>query len=216
LLEGVSVNHHAAKNPHDKFKAFLRGYDVVTKELQDTSAVMHRYHRDGVHMVVVDSNHDNWCMRWLKEHDYRTDPRNAVLFLEAQLEVYKQIQGQNDKFHLVEWAMRKFGCPESAQFLRADESFTICNKQIECGMHGHLGPNGARGTPANLKNVGRKAITMHTHSAGIFGGLYVGGMSANLNMGYNVGCSSWTHSHVFTYPNAKRTVATCYAEKWRA
>jgi hypothetical protein len=216
LLEGVSVNHHAAKSPHDKFKAFLRGYDVVTKELQDTSKVMHRYHRDSVRMIVVDSNHDNWVQRWLREHDYRTDPRNALLFLEAQLEVFRQIEGQNDKFHLVEWAMRKFGCPESVKFLRADESFTICNKQIECGMHGHLGPNGARGTPANLKNVGRKAITGHTHSAGIFNGLYVAGTSTTLRWDYAKGVSSWSQSHVVTYPNGKRSIVTLYAQKWRA
>jgi hypothetical protein len=216
LLEGVSVNHHAAKNPHDKFKAFLRGYDVVTKELQDTSKVMHRYHRDSVRMIVVDSNHDNWVGRWLREHDYRTDPRNALLFLEAQLEVFRQIEGQNERFHLVEWAMRKFGCPESAQFLRADESFTICDKQIECGMHGHLGTNGARGTPANLKNVGRKAITAHTHCGSINNGLYTAGTSTDLNMGYNHGPSGWNWTHVVTYPNAKRTLVTLYANKWKA
>jgi hypothetical protein len=114
-------------------------------------------HDLGFQTVVVDSNHDNWLMRWLREHDYRLDPQNALLFLEAQLEVFKQMQGQNENFHLVEWAMRKFNTPEAVRFLRQDESFTICGKKIECGMHGHLGVAGARGKPASLHRIGRKA-----------------------------------------------------------
>lgn len=215
LLEGVSVNHHAARNPHEQFKAYLRGYDVVSKELRDTCEVLHKYLRRNVHTVVVDSNHDNWLMRWLREHDYRSDPRNAVLFLEAQTEVYKQLEGQNDKFHLVEWALRRFGCPDAVKFLQADESFTICNKQIECGMHGHLGPNGARGNPANLNRVGRKANTAHTHSAGIYNGLYVAGTSTKLRWDYAKGPSSWTNSHIVTYANGKRAIVTMYAGKWK-
>lgn len=216
LLEGVSFNHHASKNAHDKFKAFLRGYDVVTQELKDTSGKLQEYMRPWVETVVVDSNHDNWLMRWLREHDYRNDPRNALLFLEAQFEVFKQLEGKNERFHLIEWAMRKFDTPDSVKFLRQDESFTICGKKIECGMHGHLGPDGARGTPSNLNKIGRKANTAHTHSAGIYNGLYVAGTSTNLQMSYNHGPSSWSHSHIVTYPSGKRTIVTMYAGKWRA
>jgi hypothetical protein len=83
-------------------------------------------------------------------------------------------------------------------------------------MHGHLGPNGSRGTPQNLNKVGRRANTGHTHSAGIWNGLYVAGTSSTLDFGYNKGPSSWTHSHIVTYPNGKRTIITVYAGKWRA
>ncbi len=218
LLEGVSFNHHAAKNAHDKFKAFLRGYDAVTQELAETSTCLKNYHTSvpGTQTIVVDSNHDNWLMRWLREHDYRMDPRNAVLFLEAQLEVFRQLQGNNERFHLVEWAMRKFGTSDDIRFLRQDESFTICGKKIECGQHGHLGPDGARGTPANLNKIGRKANTAHTHSAGIHNGLYVAGTSTKFQMDYNHGPSSWSHSHIITYPSGKRTIVTMYAGRWRA
>lgn len=216
LLEGVSVNHHNAKNPHEKFKAYLRGYDAVTQELKDTAECLKEYCRTGVETVVVDSNHDNWFMRWLREHDYRTDPRNALLFLEAQFEVYKQLEGRNENFNLTRWAMERFNATKGVKFLLGDDSFTICNKKVECGMHGHLGPDGARGTPSNLSKMGCKANTAHTHSATITGGLYVAGTSTNLRMGYNHGPSSWTHSHIISYPNGKRTIVTVYAGKWRA
>lgn len=35
-------------------------------------------------------------------------------------------------------------------------------------------------------------------------------------MGYNKGPSSWSHSHVVTYPNGKRAVVTMRGTRWRA
>lgn len=215
IIEGVSINHHIAKNPHEKFKAYLRGMHVVAEELTATAKVLNTYHREGTKMVVVDSNHDNWLERWLREHDYRNDQPNAILFLQAQLNKYISLEQKTD-FHLIEWAMQRFGCPDKAEFLRVDESYTICDKRIECGMHGHLGPNGTRGTAKGLSPVGRRSNTAHSHVTGIYNGLWVAGTSCNLDMGYNHGPSSWTHSHVLTYPNGRRSIVTMYNDKWRA
>jgi hypothetical protein len=216
VMEGVSVNHHEAKNPHAKYKAYLRGLSSVSNEVDKTIEKVAAYERPWCKTIVVDSNHDNWITRWLQEHDYRNDPMNARFFLEAQLATYDSMDRGNDKFHMLEWAMQKFGCPKSIKFLRADESYTICGGRIECGQHGHLGPNGQRGTPQNLNKVGRRANTAHTHSAGIFNGLYVAGTSTKLRWDYAHGPSSWSHSHTITYPNGLRTIITMYNGKWRA
>jgi len=112
--------------------------------------------------------------------------------------------------------MQKFNCPKSIRFLRTDEPYIICNGKIECGMHGHLGPNGARGTPQNLQKVGRRANTAHTHSAGIWNGLFVAGTSTKLRWDYNRGPSSWSHSHVVTYPSGQRAIITMWNGRWRA
>jgi hypothetical protein len=214
-LEGVSVNHHEANNPHAKYKAFLRGLNSVEQEVKITIEKMVAYERPWSHVVVVDSNHDNWITKWLQEHDYRTDPLNARFFLEAQLATYKGIE-EDTRFHMLEWAMQHFGCPESIKFLRTDESYTICNGKIEAGMHGHLGPNGQRGTPQNLNKVGRRANTAHTHSAGIYNGLFVAGTSTKLRWDYARGPSSWSNSHIITYPSGQRTICTMFAGRWRA
>jgi hypothetical protein len=105
------------------------------------------------------------------------------------------------------------------QFLAEDESFVICRDQhggIECGMHGHNGPNGARGSRTNLAKMGRKSNIGHSHSAGITDGCYQAGVSADLDLGYNVGPSSWSHSHVVTYPSGKRAVVTLWNGRWKA
>ena len=216
VLEGASVNHHTAGNAHEKFKVYLRGLSKVEDELKLTIDKIKGYDRPWCKTVVVDSNHDSWIMKWLREHDYRTDPANAVFFLEAQLAVYQSMKYGDDRFHMLEWAMRKYGLRPEVQFLRTDESYTICNGKIECGQHGHLGPNGQRGTPQNLCRIGRRANTAHTHTAGIFSGLYVAGTSTKLSWGYNVGPSSWSWSHILVYPNGKRCIVTIWNGKWKA
>lgn len=212
-------NHHDVGNPHAMFQRFVEGEDSVEDELRDVVHHLEFADRPWCEMVVVDSNHDNAFTRWLREADYRKDPPNAVFFLEAQLRKYQAIRDGDENFHLVEWALRRLGCPEDVRFLREDESFVILHERgwgIECGMHGHLGPNGSRGTPRGLRRMGRRANTGHTHSTEILDGMYVAGTSTKLDVGYNKGPSSWTHSHIVTYPNGKRAIVTMYGGAWRA
>jgi hypothetical protein len=143
---------------------------------------------------------------------------NAEFYLEATLEVYRKIRAQ-EEHHPVEWALRRANCPKADRFLRQDESFILCKKQnggIENGMHGHLGINGARPSPASFARLGRPATTAHTHSCGIIDDLYVAGVSAKLDQGYNKGPSSWSQSHVLTLPNGKRQIVTIWRGQWKA
>lgn len=220
IMEGASVNHHNEKDPFERHKAYIRGLDNITTEVTRTRAVLEEYVKNGgpdIQTLVVDSNHDNWFYRWLKSNDPRKgNPCNAILYHAGSLAALYAIEKEDKKFNMTEWLFRRFGVPKQIRFLATDESFTICNKKIECGMHGHLGPNGARGTPQNLSKVGRKSITAHTHSAGIYDGNYVAGTSTQLDMGYNHGPSNWSHSDVLTYPSGKRCIVTKYAGNWRA
>lgn len=221
VMEGASVNPHNRKHKdnHARFHTYLRGYTSLENELKDTIKLLESYHRKGVQTVIVDSNHDDaWLQRWLREFDYRVDPSNAELFLDLQSYMYARIRSGDmpRDISIIEYATSKLGYKSPARFLLGDESFLICGKRIECGMHGHLGPSGRFGTPENLSKMGRKANTAHTHSTGIFNGLYVAGTSSKLRWEYATGPSNWTHSHVVTYPNGKRTIVTIYNGKWRA
>lgn len=216
VFDGLTVNHHERGRCHERFQRHVHGWNSVKNEILHAADFLKFASRPESTSVVVDSNHDARLRRWLQENDYRTDPENAELFLELQLQTYRSIRQGDDRFHVLEHAMRMLGCPEEVVFLRCDESFTVAEGQIECGMHGHLGPNGSRGTPLGLSKMGRRANTAHTHSAEIIDGLYVAGSSAKLDQGYNKGPSSWSHSHVVTYPNAKRTIVTLWQGRWRA
>lgn len=235
VMEGASVNPHQRKYAanHEKFYTWLRGYHKLENELVDTVVLLSRYSRPWSQIVIVDSNHDDaWIKRWLREYDYRKDPPNTEIFLDLQAYLYGQIRNgvtdeqsrarvANPKFvrdiNVLEYALRKYGNYEAeAKFLQADESFMTCGKKIENGMHGHLGPAGKFGSPAELSKMGRKANTAHTHSTGIWNGLYVAGTSSKLRWDYTKGPSNWTNSHILTYPNGKRTIVTCYNGAWRA
>lgn len=221
VMEGVSINRHQMKekNPHTAFHRWLRGFHRVGVELKATADVMNSYDRPWCQMVVPDSNHDGWWLKsWLAKFDYTKDPGNSELFLKFQTFMYSQIRAglMPKEVNLTEFALREFGVSKKVKFLLADQSFKMCDDKIECGMHGHLGPNGARGTPANLNKIGRRANTGHTHSAGIWNGLYVAGTSSKFVWDYNYGPSSWTHSHIITYPNGQRAIITMFAGKWRA
>lgn len=221
VFEGVSFNRHYVKNaplPHHYFARWKRGLHRVEEELRLTMDLLASYDRKGIASVIVDSNHDAWWLKsWLAKYDYRYDPANALLFLKMQTFMYEELDkgAQPKKINLMKWLLQNYG-PSHYKALLPDESFKTCNDKIENGMHGHLGPNGAMGTPASLNKVGRRANTAHTHSAGIWNGLYVAGTSSKLDWDYAYGPSSWSHSHVLTYPNGMRSVVTMYGGGWRA
>jgi hypothetical protein len=223
LFEGAAFNPHNRKNRdnHDAYATYLRGLCRVEVEFVQTCSILKRYLRPGCVTVVPDANHDRkWLKLWLRDFDYRVDPSNARIFLRLQEFMYSEIErGILPKnVNLVERAMvTEAGLAKNTvRFLIPDESYTV--DEVELGMHGHLGANGANGSPDNLSKLGVKATTMHTHSAGIYHGLYVGGTSTVLtpDWGYTTGPSGWSHSHVLQYDNGQRTIVTERNGKWRA
>jgi hypothetical protein len=223
LFEGAGFNPHDRKykNNHEKFAIWLRGLHRVSEEFARTKAVIEQYLRPGCITIVPDANHDRkWLKLWLREFDYRVDPANAELFLRLQAFMYSEIsKGKLPKnVNLVERAMvNEAGLPKGAvSFLIPDESYIV--GEVELGMHGHLGANGANGSPNNLSKIGVKLSTAHTHTTGIYHGLYVAGTSTVLTQewGYTTGPSAWTHSHVLQYDNGQRCIVTQRGDKWRA
>ncbi len=221
VFEGAGFNSHQLKDhsPHYAYYVWKRGLHRVEEEVKQTIDIMQMYDRKFVETVVPDSNHDAWWLwGWLKRFDYRKDPGNARFFLDLQQFAYSRLEdGLIPKdISLLEYVLKSEGLGMNVRFLKADESYLVANGKIECGMHGHLGPNGARGTPNNLQHIGRRANTGHTHCPGIYNGLYVAGTSSKLKWSYNWGPSGWNNAHILTYPNGARTLVTLYDGKWRA
>jgi hypothetical protein len=200
-------NHHSIKDPYFRFKMHHQGIDNVEEEMAGSANFLTAVNRDDTLSIVVESNHDQALIKWLKEADYRTDPENAQFFLDCQSWVYRQLALGISNPPIFEKVLRDKGIPEDTVFVDEDKSFVICGA-IECGMHGHLGANGSRGSPLTFARAGQKSNTGHTHSPAIRDGAYVAGVSGKMDMGYNKGLSSWAHAHIITYPNGKRTIIT--------
>lgn len=214
LIDFTSRNHHNIKDPVFRVKmkdisiademyaaaSFLSGLSAKVGKFSD-------YNRTRVH--VIESNHDEALLRWVKETDWRTDPINAEFYLRTALEVIQR--SDEPDFNLLRHAL---GYPQWANFIPVDGSIEISG--IECGIHGHVGPSGSRGSPKGFSRLGFKSFTAHTHTPSIVDGCYTVGVTGKLDMEYNRGPSKWMHTHGIIYPNGKRGFVTIKNGKWRA
>lgn len=221
LTDFRARNHHNIKNPHFLAESLWGGYSSVEDGMicaHDTLRYLSTTLDFDTTVVVVESNHDLAFRRWLAEADIRHDPLNAYYYHTANAALHAAIRDGNTDINIFEWAMRRIHPLPGVLFLTEDDSFVIVEAEngIECGMHGHRGPNGSRGSMQALRRLGRKCNIGHVHSAGIVDGIYAAGISCKEDLGYNKGPSSWSQSHIVTYHNGKRAIVTMTNGKWRA
>lgn len=219
LADFTARNHHNRNDAYFKATMHAKGLDRVEADLTRCAEKLERIHRDWCQTVVVESNHDQAFRRWLAEADGHQDAPNARYWHFWNYKIFSAIERGEDLF-VFEAAVREKMSSEitNVRFLKEDDSWVICSEQsggIECGLHGHRGPNGSRGSPKSYRQLGVRANTAHTHSCGIVDGIYTAGVSGTLDMGYNCGPSSWSHSHIITYPSGKRTILTQRGSRWR-
>ncbi len=219
VLDFTSRNHHTISDPYIRFKNHIRGKDSVVDNIKEVGNVLNQMNRFFSKIVIVESNHDLALEKWLKTADYKNDPENAIFFLDCQLATYRAMYDNDKSFSVFKYALETFQpwVMKDVLFLDTDESFMIGGEDgVECGCHGDLGTNGSRGSINAFQKLGTRYNVGHSHSAAIKDGVYQAGVSGKLDMGYNRGPSSWSHSHIVTYPNSKRTIITIKNGKWRA
>ncbi|MDQ5929893.1 MAG: transfer protein [Bacteroidota bacterium] len=210
LQDFSSRNHHNIKDP-----AFLHVQHVnnntVQGDLKLVAKILDKLISclpDSSDIHVIESNHDLAINTWLKNSDFKVDPVNAVTYLTCMLALYKhQEKTGNSQFNMLKYAYKQIGRGKYAdkiQFHETDESVMISG--VEMGNHGHNGVNGSRGSPMQFRTLGVAMNTGHTHTPGITGKVYTAGVTASLEMGYNLGASSWAIAHIVTYENGQRQI----------
>lgn len=220
LTDFRARNHHEINNPYFIARRYNKGEDSVEEDLLKSTTFLKKIMRKGSKVVVVESNHHEAFERWLRNAEGHRDPVNAEFFHTANARIFRAIRTNEKDFDVYEWALKLYGDLEDVKFLKTDESFTICgcgtaDNGIEAGIHGHLGPNGTRGQSRAYRSLGRRTNVGHSHSASILDGVYTAGVSGKLDMDYNRGPSSWSNSHIITYPNGKRAIITIKNGSWR-
>lgn len=208
-------NHHSIGDPHDRFSLYVNGVESVANELSEVAMFLSSLKWADAKIVVVESNHDEALEKWLKTAEYRYDPVNAEFFLEAQLAKYRSIRQKIAGFSIFAHVMQNFFSPwkcKDVVFLREDESYIV--DDVENANHGHRGPNGARGSIDGLKKIACKQTVGHSHTCAIADGLYVSGTTSKMDLGYNLGASSWSHTHVGQYQSGKRVMLTFQGAAW--
>jgi hypothetical protein len=209
-------NHHDTSDPHIRFKLHVNGVETVEEELRQDAMFLHLLKKNSLANIhVVASNHHQAFLRWLKTADYKTDPVNALFFLRCQTACYEAMDAGKDDFdiyqHVMDTAFAMWSC-SGVNFLKEDQSFVVGD--VEHANHGHRGANGARGNIQTFIRLGPKVTIGHTHTCMILDGAYVSGTTSKLDVGYNHGPSSWSHSHVVQYSSGKRTIITLKNGRW--
>jgi len=197
LLDFTSRNHH--NRGSGLFLATQQGR-TVADDVADAGAVISLLLNDtDAQIVIVNSNHDRALDRWLEETDPRQDPVNLPLWCDLQKPRYQTaLEGGKDNQIPLERALRLVA-PDldynRIKFLNRDESFMVHG--VELSNHGDAGINGARGGYTAFERLGGSYVIGHSHSGYKNGKrVAVSGVTGSFDMGYNVGASSWSHSHV--------------------
>ncbi len=210
-------NHHNRNDPLFKLQMQHNQTERVDHGLKQCGELLRVTSREWCQQVIVNSNHDGALLRWAKEADWKNDPVNAKFLLQCQLSLVQAVQRNDHDFCIFESSVKGLtGGINDVKFLRLDESFIIGGDTgIECGYHSHTGANGARGSVNSYRLAGLRYNIGHGHSACIKDGVYMAGVIGKLDMGYNVGLSSWSHSNIVTYENTKRAILTIKNGKYK-
>lgn len=219
LFHGQAINHWQADKPFERYPLHVRGKLDVAAEVAGCADFLRRTQRPFCRTHVVESNHDEWIWRWLQRADPRDDLTNAEAFHRWSLATLEAARGGEKEFSIFRHALAEAdACGlEGINFIPIGSSFEICRDRggIECGAHGHLGPNGTRGTTASLSRTALKINKGHDHTATIMDSVYSGGVCGD-DPALLKGPSSHTPSLIGTYANAKRTIITIQNGAWRA
>ena len=208
VFDGYSCSPWHARNSIVRFAKWRDGADDVEGELELTVQHIDKTTPKGTRNVIVASNHNEFLLRWLNDHDPKRDPRNAIIYHELMARVLRDAQmgpggaEYPDPFAL--WARDRV--TTSCKFLTRGESHLI--KDIEVGYHADIGSGGAKGTPRAFARIGVKSIGGHIHVAGIEKGYHHVGTTGVLNPDYVRGApSAMMHCHCLILPNGKRQLA---------
>lgn len=196
-------SHHERRDPHARFAHHVRGTGDVRAELASTAAFLERIRlADGI-TAVVHSNHDDHLLRWLRESDHRSDPLNAEFQLDRERALLARIRSGSgtDTFFAETLRSLSHDGLERVRFLADGDTFPIGG--VECGVHGHAGPDGSRGSVGAFERLGIDMVLGHFHHPLARGGLHVAGV-CQLDLGYTRGPSSWAVAHVVVHEDGSR------------
>lgn len=206
VMDFSSRNHHNIKDCAFMFAQHVKN-QTVADDIRAVAQVIDTLTDGGPSIHIIESNHDLAINTWLKNTDFKTDPVNALTYLRCMVALYQHIEKTgNTRFNMLEFAYKEIGGGrlDSIHFHETDESVIMAG--VEMGCHGHTGTNGSKGSPAQFRALGVPMNTGHTHTPSIMGGCYTAGVAGSLDMGYNIGASSWQLANIVTWANGQRQI----------
>ena len=206
FFDGKSISHHDMKKP------LVRARKAMLNQLSLQNEI--RFMRDEVDelnsmtsgsLIMVKSNHDEVLERYLVEGRYVHDDNNHYYALDL---AKKFLEGKDPLQYAVE-NVEGLKSKNKIVWLQRDEEHKIAN--VECGAHG----DGWQSSMAFWEKSLGNCVIGHAHTAGILRGVFRVGTSSKLQLDYNKGPSSWTHTHCLVYSNGARQLINIINGEWR-
>jgi hypothetical protein len=210
--------HHTIDDPHKRAQRLQEGVNDVADMLFKTARFLRATKREDTKSVHIASNHNLFLERWLKDVQGHFDPVNALIWHKLNARWFEEIaEGNAETYCMHADALKNstFNL-EDVDFVKEGQSYLICQAAatVECGLHGHLGPRGARGSAAAFAKIVERVNYAHTHEPNITEAAYSAGTTSKLWMEYIKSPSAWQHAEIITYATGKRAIVTlqngCY------
>lgn len=216
LLDGESVNPHTADNYLAVMERIMRGTGDVLGEVTETIEFMKARTPADTKSIVVPSNHNDFLTRWNANNDPRRLGGNSEFWCDIH-KMLKQKMREGVPAERLEafvyWMEQELAGDVRFDILHRDQSRMLGD--VELGMHGDRGPNGARGSIKNLRRIGVKSIIGHGHAPGIDEGCTQVGTSTRLTLSYTSGPSGWLNTHCILHADGKRQLINIIDGEWR-
>ena len=209
-----SDSHHGRGNVLERVVRHHHGMNSVRIELDQCFEHIRNTTVGGYKNVIVASNHHEHLKRWLNEFDpHRGDPVNVLLYHELNAAMIRETIETGESIDPFEMYGRLYHSDVYSDciFLNTDSEFFI--KGVDCSSHGHLGPNGSRGSAKNISVLGVPTIIGHGHSPIIYRNVHQVGVGAS-ELGYNKGPSGWMATHCVIYPDGNRSFLHIIEGEW--
>lgn len=213
VLDSHAISHHDRTDFIKTFSKHLQQTSNLKKELDITLDYIRETTPKGAKNIFVSSNHNDHLRRWLNEADPKKDPENAIIYHELMYMTLTAIKHQRESVDPFELYCLRHLKNIDYEFT-SRKSFKFFD--IEVGLHGDKGVNGAKGSRASMAKLPEKCIIGHSHSPGWDKGCIQVGTSSKLKMDYTAGSpSSWRHCHCIIHKNGKRQIVFITNGKWR-
>jgi hypothetical protein len=226
-MDSFSISHHHEKDP------LMRAAKRTLKmdRLEDELNSLGKFHTElseaigpAGQIVYVSSNHtEDHLLHWLRTKDWRQIDGNTTIHryvLNAYMDHLENPAHAEEYVStgrlpsILSLLMQRQGVDLSnASFPSVNDSVMVAD--IECGQHGHRGPNGTRGSMGGFQRSQCKMIVGHSHTPGMQDGIYAVGTSGGLKMNYNDGLSGWDVVHATVDQLGKRRLFNTVAGNYR-
>lgn len=181
-FDATSISHHLDRKKLSKARVQPEFKDLPT-EIAMANKVLYgladKAPKDA-ELIMTASNHPDHVMRYLDEGRYISDM--GANYEIAHRMVVMSLDGKNplqeylDPEHRLNWT-------------HENEDYIV--EGVQLNVHGHLGPNGSRGSKIGHEMAYGDCMVAHSHTPSIYHNTFTVGHMSTDRHGYNNGPSSW-------------------------